>query len=384
MSLRSSVRFFYRGPGVALVLVGAIIGIGYVVKQGNDKRDAEKAKREKTRELGRVSPHDSVDASTASKETVLANGRLIPGFQSQPETGAAPIPNSPVRQRQAALPTLVSFYAQVQSTPSPTPAPEPERPKPQMIWLPRGTFIPCALVNTVESSHINTPVVGEVLRDVTQGGHLIIPAGAIVTCFAQAGAVRDRIEVSGKWSITYPDGKEVELTGIACDREADPANQQFGIEDGSAGLQGELVESDHWANAKAFLALLMTSTTQIATSAANGVVSRGISGGVALPDTSAIQAKYLDQLLNGETGDGRFVRVSSSKEFYLFPVDIIEPSRRSPGARIQEAEEQAKLDRESQRQSAIPESPSEIERQLLRNAQPDAPPTPEPRIHYGQ
>jgi hypothetical protein len=60
-------------------------------------------------------------------------------------------------------------------------------------------------VNTVESSHINTPVVGEVLRDVYQNGHLIVPAGAVVSSFAQSGAVRDRIEVAGMWLIVYPD-----------------------------------------------------------------------------------------------------------------------------------------------------------------------------------
>jgi hypothetical protein len=96
-------------------------------------------------------------------------------------------------------------------------------------------------VNTVESSHINTPVVGEVLRDVYQNGHLIVPAGAVVSSFAQSGAVRDRIEVAGMWLIVYPDGRYLRIHGIACDREADPSNQQFGIEDGSAGLQGELV-----------------------------------------------------------------------------------------------------------------------------------------------
>jgi hypothetical protein len=35
--------------------------------------------------------------------------------------------------------------------------------------------------------------------------------------------------------------------------------QAFSLKDGyGAGLKGELVESNHWANAQAFLALLMT------------------------------------------------------------------------------------------------------------------------------
>jgi hypothetical protein len=328
LSARSSIRFFIRGPGLALVIVGAIIGVGYVVKQGNEKRAAEAAKRQVQRPLGTVSPQDNVDKSQASKEVSLQDGHLIPGARTQPD--AVPIPNAPVVTpgRQAALPTLVSFYAQVQSTPSPTPAPEPSH-KPAEYWLPPSIFIPCSLVNTVESSHINTPVVGEVIRDCYQNGKLIIPAGTLVSSFASNGATRDRIEVAGVWLFVFADGRQLKVPGIACDREADPTNQQFGIEDGSAGLQGELRESDHWANAKAFLALLISNTTQVATSAANGVVSRGFGGGVGLPDTSAIQAKYLDQLLNGQTGDGRFVQVPASKEFYIFPTETVLPGHRS-------------------------------------------------------
>jgi hypothetical protein len=132
------------------------------------------------------------------------------------------------------------------------------------------------------------------------------------------------------WLFVFADGRQLKVPGIACDREADPSNQQFGIEDGSAGLQGELVESDHWANAKAFLALLMTSANQAGTVAASSALSSSRFGGaVALPDTTPIFAKYLDQLLNGETGDGRFVRVRASTEFYIFPTDTILPSHRS-------------------------------------------------------
>jgi hypothetical protein len=48
-----------------------------------------------------------------------------------------------------------------------------------------------------------------------------------------------------------------------------------------------------------------------------------------VPDTTPIMAKYIDQLLNGETGDGRFVRVRASTEFYVFPTETILPTHRS-------------------------------------------------------
>src|SRR4029077_5644163 len=119
---------------------------------------------------------------------------------------------------------------------------------------------------------------------------------------------------------------------------------------GSAGLQGEIVESDHWANAKAFIALLITAATQTGTAVATSTLQAAHTTGVtALPDTTPILAKYLDQLLNGETGDGRFVRVRASKEFYIFSASVVEPTKRSVGGRRQQEE---KSDQEFLNQSS--------------------------------
>jgi hypothetical protein len=354
------VRFFYQGPGAILVVVGIVIAVAWIIHRGQEKQQAEAAKHQVQRPLGQVNPTPSVDASTAPKETILSDRRLVPGSKTgQEAVQPSNVPVSYGHEQRQALPTLVSFYAQVAPTPSPTPQ---ERRQSQESWLPPSIFIPCALVNTIESSHINTPVVGEVIRDCYQNGKLIIPAGTIVSSFAQSGAVRDRIEVAGEWLFVFADGRQLKVNGIACDREADPTNQQFGIEDGSAGLQGELVESDHWANAKAFLALLMTASLQtgtaVATSALQASHTTGVTG---FPDTTPVFAKYLDQMLNGETGDGRFVRVRASTEFYIFPTETVLPSRRSidNSAKSKDIEE-----------SAAPLSdPAHMEREILKAVQ---------------
>jgi len=370
--MRRLLRFFITGPGALLTVILIGLGICWLIKNGQDRQAAEAKKHQIERPLGSVNPSDQVDQATAQKEKILADRRLIPGNRTEPLAQPQVAPSQSPQPQAHALPQLVSFYAQVQATPVPSPTAETERPNTVEIFLPRGTFIPCALVNTVESSHINTPVVGEVIRDVYQNGHLIIPAGAIATCWAQPGAVRDRIEVAGKWSLTYPDGKEFELEGVVCDREADPANQQFGIEDGSAGLQGELVESDHWANAKAFIALLITAATQTGTAVATSTLQAAHTTGVtSLPDTTPILAKYLDQLLNGETGDGRFVRVRASKEFYIFSASVVEPTKRSVGARRQQEERSDQSSRVggTDNDKALGEA-LRMERQIQEAAQP--------------
>lgn len=329
--MRRIIRFFFSGPGAILVVVAIALTVAWIIQQGQEKQRAEAAKHQVERPLGQVKPSETVDQSEASKEVILSNKRLNP-----PIAGEAPTPSQvsfAMPRQQAALPTLVSFYSQVAATPSPTPEAS-QRPKAPLAWLPPSIFIPCALVNTVDSSHINTPVVGEVLHDVIQDNdgvrHLIVPAGTIVSCFAQSGAVRDRIEVAGVWLFVYPDGRNLRVPGMACVRQADPSNHQFGDEDGSAGLAGESIESDHWASAKALLALLMVAADQTGTAVATSALQAPHTTGVLqVPDTTPILAKYIDQLLNGETGDGRYIHVRAGTEFYIFPTDTILPSHRS-------------------------------------------------------
>jgi hypothetical protein len=331
MNMVKLLRFFLIGPGAVVLVVAVILGVGEIIHEGQERQKTEAEKRQVQRPLGQVKPSETLDKSTAPKEVVLSTKQIVPAESSErptpPQTQAVPVANV---SSQRPLPQLVSFYAQVPgSSPSPAAPPKAIQKNPT-AWLPPAIFIPCALVNTVESSHINTPVVGEVLRNVYQNGHLIIPAGAVVSSFAESGAVRDRIEVAGVWLIVYPDGRHLRVHGIACDREANPSNQQFGTEDGSAGLQGDLVESDHWANAKAFIALLMTASMQTGTAVATSALQASHTTGViGLPDTTPILAKYLDQLLNGENGDGRFVRVRASKEFYVFVTETVLPANRT-------------------------------------------------------
>jgi hypothetical protein len=323
------IRFFYRGPGLLLVVVGGIVVIGWMIQRGAEKRQTAKTTTAKNQEVGQLHPTSSVDTSVAPKESELSKTRLTP-----PRTESEPVQTKPVFnaiQQPRALPTLVSFYTQVTATP---PVEKPKKKtEPEQLWLPPSIFIPCALVNTVNSSHINTPVVGEVLRDIWQNKKLVIPAGTIVSSFAAGGAVRDRIEVAGSWLLVFSDGRQLKVNGIACVRQANAENEQFGPEDGSAGLLGTLEESDHWSNAKAFIALLMTSVNQVVTAGANSAVNSvscgGYGGGVVLPDTSQIQAKYLDQLLNGQTGDGRYVHVPAGTEFAIFPLETTHPLNRS-------------------------------------------------------
>jgi hypothetical protein len=373
--MRGIIRFFTTGPGAILVVILLVTTVAWFIYRGQEKQRAEAEKHQVQRPLGQVKPSGAVDQSQASKEVILSTKRL----NSPPASDAAtrmPVsfPATTPAPR-LALPTLVSFYAQVAATPSPTPE-TPKEPKAPLAWLPPSIFIPCALVNTVNSSHLNTPVVGEVIRDVVQNNdgvpHVIVPAGTLVSCFA-GGAVNDRIEVAGVWLFVFPDGRHLRVPGIALDREADPANQQFGDEEGSAGLSGETVETDHWASAKALLALMITTTAQAGSAVASSAVQASHTTGVLqVPDTTPILNKYIDQLLNGQTGDGRYIHVRAGTEFYVFPTDTILPSHRSVVSASQTG------DSGNEANSSRPLDPSaqaavEMEREILKASQQPTP-----------
>jgi len=392
------IRFFTTMPGALLPLIGGLLVIAwFIAEQRSHQGPSNTGPR---RELGQVKPVASVPADRAQQEEVVENRSVIPVqpvVERQPQPQGAALqekeePKAPPPPVQSA----VSFY--VSASPAPTPAPV-VRKAPPKIWLPRGIFIPCALVNTVDSSHMDTPVVGEVIRDVWQRNngtsHLIIPAGTLVNCFATAGRVRDRVEVKGTWSLTFPDGLEYELEGIACDRDADPETQEYGLEDGSAGLQGNIYYTDRYAELKAFGAAMVTGVLQgfqtVQGTAYNGNNLEHTPQNAMLQGATSVADLLVLKYLNANDGDETWVQVKAGKEFYIYPMTVIRPDKRSVGAKEQ---------RDDDPQAGATPSPSpgtsaaisvdqliELERKIGVQAQPQQQQQngydqTNPRIHY--
>jgi len=88
-------------------------------------------------------------------------------------------------------------------------------------FAPFGRLIQCELIVTVDSSSINTPVIGLVTENVYHHGHLIIPVGTEVHGSAQVDRVRERIASDGRWTLVWQTGEELRVSGLALDREKD-------------------------------------------------------------------------------------------------------------------------------------------------------------------
>lgn len=197
-------------------------------------------------------------------------------------------------------------------------------------YAPFGRLIQCELVITVDSSTINTPIIGLVTDDVWHNGRLIIAAGTEVHGTAKVDRVRDRIASNGNWTLVWQTGEELTVNGLALDREKGQDGNGWGITDGSAGLRGELLKSDDLAEIKLFAATFLSG-------AASGLTEREqtIFGSQAVPSlqnaplTGAQQVLnvYAKQILDTIQRDGFYVRVAAGKQFYLYVTQTVDKSR---------------------------------------------------------
>ena len=211
-------------------------------------------------------------------------------------------------------------------------------------YAPFGRLIPCETVITIESSKLDTPVIGLVTEDVWHNGQLIIPAGAEVHGRASLDRARERIAVSGKWVVVWRDGgplngTELVMNGIALDRAKDDTTGEFGLRDGSAGLLGQLIKTDDWQEIKLFASTFLAGFAgglqqlQNQGTALGGIAQVPIasSRNAALQGTADVLNAYARQIQETIARDGFYVRVPAGKQFYLYVTETIDLAKGTRG-----------------------------------------------------
>ena len=206
------------------------------------------------------------------------------------------------------------------------------------LFLPYGRLLRCELVNTVDSTNIDTPIIGLVIEDIWNEGRLIIPAGTEVHGIAQKSPVRERIGSDRQWFLVFQDGRELPISGSVLDYA--PKNSDSWTEsDGSAGLRGFVVKSDKYAEAKAILAAMISAgadafpetTTLIsplggATQLNNGGIDSAFSAGL-----QAGGQLYSKRLLERLDKDPFYVRIPSGTTFYLYVTQTVDLGKATVG-----------------------------------------------------
>lgn len=205
-------------------------------------------------------------------------------------------------------------------------------------YAPYGRMIPCETVITIDSAKIETPIIGFVTEDVWHDGKLIIPAGAEVHGKAQVDPSRERIASDNNWILVWRttdrmNGAELPLHGVALDMERNETTGTWQLTDGSAGLKGDILKTDNWAEIKLFAATFLSAATtglEDTTSSSNALTGQTTQTplttpkNAALAGSSAVLNQYAQQILDSIKRDGFYVRVPAGKQFYLYVTQTID------------------------------------------------------------
>jgi hypothetical protein len=276
----------------------------------------------------------------------------------QPKPDNTPVPGQATQAKSYSFHEEIEPLSRTEATPTPretdrtaraTPTPKPPPPIPQTIfatrdaghsesYLPYGRLLRCQLVNTVDSTNLDTPIIGLVIKDTWHDGRMIIPAGTEVHGIAQKSPVRDRIGSDRQWFLVFQDGRELAISGMVLDY-APKETSSWAESDGSAGLRGFVVKSDKYAEAKAILAAIISagagafSETTTLISPLGGATQLN-NGGIDSAFSAGLQAGgqlYSQRLLERLEKDPFYVRVPAGTTFYLYVTQTVDLGKATVG-----------------------------------------------------
>lgn len=205
-------------------------------------------------------------------------------------------------------------------------------------FAPFGRMLKCELINTVDSSNLETPIIGLVMEPVYWNGELIIPAGSEVHGIATTDKLRERIASGEKWIIILPafenrlNGMSLKVNGVVLDREdLDGEGKNYGIEDGSFGLKGYRIKSNNLEEIKLFASTFLGA---LASGLQTQVPSGSLFGGevpdntlrdASLGGLTSVMNRIAEKIEKEIDANGFYTRVPAGKQFYLYVQQNINP-----------------------------------------------------------
>ena len=323
-------------PAVQMMLLLAVIGIAGGVFYFTRERGVVSANTAKP--AAAVGSKPAASNATATSTIVAEERKVNLADKRVTQIGGSQVQPLIVQQRKPPAPTIINTGpATTNKPPKPPPfpklvhitntAPDPYKDEEPKLFAPRGLLIKAALVLTVDSSSLETPVLALVTEDVYWNQKLIVPAGTQVQAKAAQGRTRDRIEVKGSYTFIWADGREYNISCVALDHDR-AEDGTFGITDGSAGIRGQIIKNDQYAELKILMAealqgVMNNSQSQFQTIYGNAPQNNSRNaalggGGQAASAYSQLLTKQLDKDLD-------FVRVSAGTTFYIYTLAVFEP-----------------------------------------------------------
>ena len=311
--------------GLLAVVVAGAAGAFFLTKRPGPPANTPKGAENSTPVSAPKAVEEQKVALGEDRKTTLGSDSQVQRFVIPKEKPKAP----------TVMTTTQSEKGKKKAKPPPFPRlvhvtnPAPERfeaPAPR-FFAPRGMLIKAALVLTIDSSSLDTPVLALVTEDVYWNERLIVPAGTQVQAKASNGRTRDRIEVKGTYIFVWADGREYNINCVALDHERLP-DGTYGITDGSAGIRGQIIKNDAYAEVKILLAEAlqgMMNNGQEQFQTIYGLAPANSNRNAALGGGAAASSAYSDLLTKKLDQDLDFVRIPAGTQFYIFTRDVFEP-----------------------------------------------------------
>lgn len=270
--------------------------------------------------------------SAAGRETVLdsrPDSAARPARSSLRLQGAVTGRGTPGRETPAARSAQVAV-----ATPTSPDARAAARVRPAR-FNPYGRVIKCELVFTIDSTNEQTPLIGLVMEPVYNNGVLVVPAGAELHGAARPDRLRDRLFSGQDWVLVFPreggqlNGRQLNVHGVALDRvEPDANGMTWGITDGSFGLQGTVIRTLENEAIKRFVATFVSAGAMALqerqTERGGQQAVRNTPQNAGLQGLAANFQTMADEITAEIERHGVFIRVPAGKQFYFYPMQIID------------------------------------------------------------
>lgn len=332
MNHRNAIDFFKTATGkFVLFCLGIAVLMFFVFRDTSNK---QQAKREKQDALPKIAQKttDPTATGTYSETRDFSPAMAVRQVSNTTIERDDIEPPAPAEKRtgQKQQPQLLPIKIFSNAKPRPTPPPSPRAPvSEEDSYAPFGRMLQCELTLTVDSSTIETPIVGIVSKDLFWNKKLIIPANSEVHGTARTDRVRERIASTGPWTIVlapggeYPWGTELLVNGIVLDMDMDANSGRWGISDGSAGLRGAILNNTNSLDeVKLFAATALRGVAEGFIPKTSNIFGQQVP--VAGVETAlgqgatAVLDRYAQRIMEEIEQNGFYTRVPSGKQFYLY------------------------------------------------------------------
>jgi hypothetical protein len=262
----------------------------------------------------------------------------------------------PYQERVVSPSAIVRYYPVVEEPANPTPViTEVAVPvqksvvgEKEKVWLgpvaPTGRILQVELVNTIDSSLSNNPIVGLITHDFYWDGHLLIPAGTEVHGVATVETSRENLLTGKHWKLvfmgkhgTLPNGWVLPIQAVALERQDTTGEgRTFGWSDMRMGLPGIRMRAEDELDLKLFLSgFLSAAVSSMQTRQVNQFTGTSMveetAENAALSGVVRVLQQYGERILQEIERVGFYLRVRAGTQFYLLLEEPLDLNRGTQG-----------------------------------------------------